>query len=114
MFKDAVKYSGSTMNYTFKRIFPYDYINYTLFIIDFIVGGSGGVLYCIILRKEHFDMYQLATEYIIMLVINIPRLSYVMSVWLHITTICSLLRPKRCLRQSSKQPEQKTVPVQVQ
>lgn len=104
------------MNYTsknllyifvvFKKVMT---INYTLFIIDFIVGVSGGVLYYIILRKEQFEIYQLATEYIIMLGINIPRLSYVMSVWLNITTICPLLRPTRCLRQSSNQPEQPTV-----
>lgn len=95
---NAVQYSSSTMNYTsknllcifvdvFKKVIT---INYTLFIIDFIVGVSGGVLYCIILRKELFEIYQLATEYIIMLGINIPRLSYVMSVWLNITTICPL------------------------
>lgn len=32
-------------------------MNYTRFTIDFIVGVSGGVLYCIILRKEHFEIY---------------------------------------------------------
>lgn len=70
---NAVQYSSSTMNYTLKNLL-YIFvdvfkkvvtINYTLFITDFIVGGSDGVLYCIILRKEHFEMYQLATEYII-------------------------------------------------
>lgn len=66
---NSVQYSSSTMNYisnnllyifvdVFKKVMT---IHYTLFIIDFIVGVSGGVLYCIILRKEQFEIYQLAT-----------------------------------------------------
>jgi len=77
------------------------------------------IIYCIILRKEQFEINQLATEYIIILGITIPRLSYVMSVWLNITTICPFIKANKMswtvlqatrATNSSAEP----VPVQVQ